>query len=123
LKRELTKSAQVAHIWKLYYSRETHPDYSSRFWNCGTEITREEIRQAIDAKEFNPIESCGGHYQGNRAWHVRQIAGIVEALQRGEQLGAIWLNQDDNLEDGCHRLYAHWYLNREWIDVTYEQPK
>jgi hypothetical protein len=115
--------ARVAYIWQLYYDRETHPDYSLRFWNCGTEITREEIRQALNAEDFNCIESCGGHYQGNRAWHVRQIAGMVEALQRGIQFDAIWLNQDDTVADGCHRLYAHWYLHREWIDVTYVQPK
>ena len=86
-------------------------------------ITREEIGQALDAKDFNPIETCGGHRQGDRAWHVRQIAGVVEALQMGKKFDPIRLNGNGTPADGCHRLYAHWYLKRQWIEVTHEEPR
>jgi hypothetical protein len=119
----MKKSLPVAYLWRLYYKRETHPDYPQPFWNCGTEISREEIRQALDTKDFNRIESCGRSRQGDRAWHVRQIAGIVHLLREGKEFGPIWLNANDTIADGCHRLYAHWFLNRESIDITYDQPK
>ena len=119
----MIKSLPVAYLWHLYYERETHPDYPQPFWNCGTEITRAEIKRALDTRDFNPIETCGSTHQGDRVWHVRQVAGIVYALQEREELGPIWLNANDTIADGCHRLYAYWYLNRESIDITYDQPK
>jgi hypothetical protein len=111
----------VDYLWKLYCDREAAPGYLQPFWNCGTAITREEIKQVLDAANFNPVEACGSHYQGNRPWHIRQIAGIVNALEKGVLFEPIRLNQDDTISDGCHRLYAHWYLNRRTIEVTYSQ--
>jgi hypothetical protein len=114
----MAASKQVAHLWNLYIARETAPGYSQPFWNCGTAITREEIDQAIQSKSFNPKGDTTPGYQGHRAWHIRQIAGIVNFLQTGGKLEPIQLHPDGTPGDGCHRLYAHWYLNREWIEVT-----
>lgn len=119
----MTARKQVACLWKPYWDRETKPGYPG-FWNCKTPITRDEIKKALDAGSFNlAIEDNGAHNDENRDWHVRQIATFVDLLKNGRALPPIRLDiADDSLADGCHRLYAHWYLDdsgTSFIEVTY----
>jgi hypothetical protein len=110
-------------LWELYYRRETAPSYQGAFWYCGEPITPEEIQQALDAKNFNFNEENCGQYPGNRGWHIRQIATFVNVLKNGGSFAPILLDCDDALKNGCHRLYAHWYLDLDGtalIEVTYE---
>lgn len=121
------KRRKTAELWKLYFDRETSPGYAQPFWGCDTPITREEIKAALEAGIFEP--ATGHCTQGDRPCHIRRIAGIVAAIQKGVEFSPIWLRKAEAAElfpdtpnDGCHRLTACWYLNTDWVVISYEDP-
>jgi len=117
---------QVAYLWELYYRRETAPGYEREaFWYCRTQITREDIQRSLNVGNFHPVIENDGQFNGDRDWHVKHIATFVNFLNNGGSFEPIKLNSsDDTPSNGCHRLYAYWYLDRDgttFVEVTYEQ--